>query len=143
MSWARKLVFGFACFMVLAVHAKNIYITPDADGTGDGTSWSSPMMLTNYVTAKLANGDVVRLKAGRYTAKIAQQTFGNYMTIKISGGYAGTDDTTLDADNPISEIDFANYPTSGSYSPLMFAAATGYAVTLERLLLTRARNSAI
>ncbi len=129
-------------FCVANAEARNIYITPDADGTGDGSSWASPMKITAYfVTANLKNGDVVRLKAGTYTAQIAQVTFGNSMNIKISGGYAGTDDTTLDAENPISDIDFANYPSSGGFAPFMFKANSGYSVTFERLRLRRARNA--
>ena len=143
MNRARRLALVVVCLVAAVAQAKNVYITPDADGTGNGTSWSSPMMLTNYLVKAKANGDVVRLKAGKYTARIASQTFGNYMTIKISGGYAGTDDTTLDAENPISEIDFAGYPTSNALSPIICAAATGYSVTMERLLLTRARSAAI
>ena len=141
MNWTRRLALVAACVAAMVAQAKNVYITPDADGTGDGTSWSSPMMLTNYLVKAKANGDVVRLKAGKYTARIAQQTFGNSMTIKISGGYAGTDDTTLDAENPISEIDFANYPTSGSYAPFLLKANSGYSMTFERLKLSRARNA--
>ena len=130
--------------LALTASARDIYITPDADGTGNGSSWNSPMMLTNYLTAaNIKNGDVVRLKSGHYTAKIQQVTFGNSLTVKISGGYAGTDGTTLDAENPVSEIDFANYPASGNYAPLLFTEKTGYAVTLERLRLTRARNAPI
>ena len=129
---------------VVGAEAKNIYITPDADGTGDGTSWASPMLLTYYLaTAKPANGDVVRLKSGHYTAQVQQVSFGNYMNVKMSGGYAGTDNTTLDEDFPYSDIDFANYPTSNGLSPFMFSATTGYAVTLERLQLRRARSAAI
>ena len=137
---ARRLALVVVCLVAAVAQARNVYITPDADGTGDGTSWSSPMMLTNYLVKAKANGDVVRLKAGKYTAQIAQQTFGNSMTIKISGGYAGTDDTTLDAENPISDIDFANYPTSGSYAPFLLKANSGYSMAFERLRLSRARN---
>lgn len=137
----KKLALVVVCLVAAVAQARNVYITPDADGTGDGTSWSSPMMLTNYLVKAKANGDVVRLKAGKYTAQIAQQTFGTAMTIKISGGYAGTDDTTLDAENPISEIDFANYPTSGSYAPFLLQTNSGYSMTFERLKLSRARNA--
>ena len=128
----------------LGAEAKNIYITPDADGTGDGSSWASPMSLAYYLaTAKPAHGDVVRLKSGKYTAQIQQVTFGMYMNVRISGGYAGTNDTTLDEDFPYSDIDFANYPTSGNLSPLQFVAIDNYSVELERLQLRRARNAAI
>ena len=126
----------------LSANARNIYITPDADGTGDGSSWESPMMLTNYLkNANLKNGDIVRLKSGHYTAKIQTVTFGNSLTIKISGGYAGTDDNTLDPDFPYSDIDFANYPSSNSYSPFLCKANANYSLTLERLHMRRARNA--
>ena len=127
---------------VANAEARNIYITPDADGTGDGSSWTSPMKITTYfVTANIKNGDVVRLKAGTYTAQIAQVTFGNSITVSISGGYAGMDDTTLDAENPVSDIDFANYPNSGNYAPFLLKANAGYSVKFERLRLRRARNA--
>ena len=54
--------------------ARTIYITCDADGTGDGSSWESPMMLTNYLTVaakKMADGDRVLLKSGNYVTQIA------------------------------------------------------------------------
>ena len=138
----RAFLFA-AGMLTLTANARNIYITPDADGTGDGSSWESPMMLTNYLkTANLKNGDIVRLKSGHYTAKIQTVTFGNYQTIKISGGYAGTDDNTLDPDFPYSDIDFANYPSSSTYSPLLCKANANYSLTLERLHMRRARSAA-
>ena len=140
----KVLALAITCAVAMCSYARNIYITPDADGTGNGSAWESPMRITDYlVTANVKNGDVVRLKAGSYTAQIAQVTFGNSMNIRISGGYAGTDDTTLNEENPISTIDFANYPSSGAGSPLKCAASSGYSVTLERLCLTRARSTAI
>lgn len=100
------------------------------------------MMLTNYLkNANLKDGDIVRLKSGHYTAKIQTVTFGGYQTIKISGGYAGTDDNTLDPDFPYSDIDFANYPSSNSYSPFFCKANANYSLTLERLHMRRARNA--
>lgn len=123
----------------LSANARNIYITPDADGTGDGSSWESPMMLTDYlVTANIKDGDVVRLKSGYYTAKVSTVTFGNYLTVKISGGYAGTDDETLDSNFPYSDIDFAT-----SHSTFSCAAKSPRSMTLERLYLRRARSAAI
>ena len=119
-----------------------VYITPDADGTGSGGSWSSPMMLTNYlVTANIKNDDIVKLKSGHYTARIATVTLGNSITVKISGGYAGTDATTLDEDFPYSDIDFANYPSSGTYTPFLCKMNANYSATFERLQFRRARNA--
>ena len=141
MNGVKKLVFALACIVSFSAMARNIYITPDADGTGDGLSWESPMMLTNYFRTAMKTGDIVRIKAGKYTAQIPQVTMGNYATIKVMGGFAGTDDTTLDPDNPISEIDFANYPNSNSYAPFMLKAISGYSVTFERCLFKRARNA--
>ena len=141
----KSAVVGAMAFaLCVGAQARNIYITPDADGTGNGSSWASPMRLTDYlVTSSVQNGDVVRIKSGHYTAQIAQVVFGNYQTVKISGGYAGTDDTTLDEDFPYSDIDFANYPAKGPFSPLQFAEKSGYSATLERLQLRRAQNAAI
>ena len=141
----------FLCGFIIAIgmlpltaSARNIYITPDADGTGNGSSWNSPMMLTNYLTAaNIKHGDVVRLKSGHYTAKINSATFGNYVTVKISGGYAGTDDNSLDPAFPYSDIDFANYPTKSIFSPLVCKAKEGRSLTLERLHLRGARSTAI
>ena len=117
-----------------------VYITPDADGTGNGSSWASPMMLTNYL-ADIKNDDTVRIKSGYYKTQIQSVTFGGAMTVKISGGYAGTDDTTLDEDFPYSDIDFAHYPNNLTYSPFLCKANAGYSVSFERLLLRRARNA--
>lgn len=129
--------------LTLTANARNIYITPDADGTGDGSSWESPMMLTNYlITAKLKDGDVVRLKSGHYTAKIAQCTIGNSIGINMSGGYKGTDDTTLDDVFPYSEINFSNYPSSGSYAPLLCKMKSPYVVSFARIKFRGARNAA-
>lgn len=132
-----------ASMITFTAAARNIYITPDADGTGDGLSWESPMMLTNYLKNAIKHGDVVRLKSGHYTAKISAVTFGNYQTVKISGGYAGIDNDTLDADYPYSDIDFANYPTSGSLFAFACKATSGHSLTIERLQLRGARSSAI
>lgn len=132
-----------ASMITFTAAARDIYITPDADGTGDGLSWESPMMLTNYLKNAIKHGDVVRLKSGHYTAKISAVTFGNYQTVKISGGYAGIDNDTLDADYPYSDIDFANYPTSGSLFAFACKATSGYSLTIERLQLRGARSSAI
>ncbi|MBR2920291.1 MAG: hypothetical protein IKC27_02925 [Kiritimatiellae bacterium] len=140
----RAFLFA-AGMLTLTANARNIYITPDADGTGDGSSWESPMMLTNYlVAANLKNGDIVRLKSGHYTAKIAPVSFGN-ITLTISGGYAGTDDDKLDENYPYSDIDFANYKDSNTtvYSFFLCKAKAGYSLTLERLQLRGARSAPI
>ncbi len=140
----KASIFAFLTAAAMMAEARNIYITPDADGTGDGSSWASPMMLTNYLkTASVKNGDVVRLKSGHYTARIAAVTIGNYISVDISGGYAGTDDTTLDAEFPYSDIDFANYPSSGSFTPLIVQSVAAYPASFRRLILRRARNAAI
>lgn len=124
------------------VEARNIYITPDADGTGDGSSWESPMMLTNYlVTANIKDGDVVRLKSGQYVAKIAQLTINNSVGLKISGGFKGTDDTTIDEEFPYSEINFANYPASGSYVPFLCKMNSPYVAFFERIKFRGSRNA--
>ncbi|MBQ6247092.1 MAG: hypothetical protein IJK04_09525 [Kiritimatiellae bacterium] len=140
----KALLVAAALACATTAEARNLYITPDADGTGDGSSWASPMRLTDYlVTASVKNGDVVRIKSGHYTAQIASVTFGNYTSVDISGGYAGTDDTTLDAEFPYSDIDFANYPSSGSYAPLIVQSIASYPASFRRLILRRARNAAI
>lgn len=131
--------------LTLTANARNIYITPDADGTGDGSSWESPMMLTNYLkAANISGGDIVRLKSGHYTAKIAPVSFEN-KTLTISGGYAGTDDDELDENYPYSDIDFANYKDSSTtyYSFFLCKAKAGYSLTLERLQLRGARSAPI
>ena len=137
------IVFFFG--VSLSANARNIYITPDADGTGDGSSWESPMMLTNYLkAANILGGDIVRLKSGHYTAKIAPVSFEN-KTLTISGGYAGTNDYELDENYPYSDIDFANYKDSSTtvYSFFLCKAKAGYSLTLERLQLRGARSAPI
>ncbi|MBO7309454.1 MAG: hypothetical protein J6V38_07485 [Kiritimatiellae bacterium] len=52
--------------LTLTANARNIYITPEADGTGDGSSWESPMMLTDYLVTA-TNSSV--LKHGGVGAK--------------------------------------------------------------------------
>ena len=125
--------------------ARTIYITRDADGTGDGSSWESPMMLTNYLTVaakKMADGDRVLLKSGNYVTQIAQQEIKN-LNITFAGGYAGTDDTTLDAENPVSVINFGNYPTSRPFTPLKINPGSGDTVSFERIRFWAARSAAI
>ena len=122
-----------------------VYIAPDADGTGNGGSWSSPMMLTNYlVNANVKDGDIVRLKSGHYTARPATScTIGNSTRVDISGGYAGTGATALDPDYPYSDINFANYPNSNIYAPIIVQSTAAFPSSFERLVLRGARNAAI
>lgn len=123
---------------------RNVYITPEADGTGDGSSWASPMRLTDYLetAANRSSGDRVLLKAGDYAARIAQQTLGN-QNIAFEGGYAGTDGETLDAENPVSVIDFGDYPTSRPFIPVKVSAASGVTVSFSRIRFQHARSAAI
>ena len=74
---------------------------------GDGLSWASPMSLTNAIATASA-GDTIFLKAGTYTptANIAISK-----PLVILGGFAGTDNTTLDPDSPMSVFD-ANMNTA-------------------------------
>jgi hypothetical protein len=141
MSGVKKLVFALACIVSFSAMARNVYITPDADGTGDGTSWESPMMLTNYFRTAMKSGDIVRIKAGKYTGFITSMISIGNCNLTISGGYAGIDDDTLDTGNPISEIDFAHSPTSQNYSPFAIKNGSGYSVKFERLLFKRARSA--
>ena len=71
---------------------------------GDGLSWASPMSLPNAIATASA-GDTIFLKAGTYTptANIAISK-----PLVIRGGFAGTDNTTLDPDSPVSVFDANN-----------------------------------
>lgn len=102
------------------------------------------MALTDYlaVAANREYGDFVRLKAGRYITQIAQQTLSG-LPVAFSGGYAGTDDESLDAENPYSEIDFDDYPASAPFNPLKISPAVGQKVSFERIRFTNARSAAI
>lgn len=57
------------------VQAGTIYVTADADGTGDGSSWASPLALTAALSAA-QTGTTVYLKDGEYvlTAAITLNT---------------------------------------------------------------------
>ena len=74
---------------------------------GDGLSWASPMSLPHAIATASA-GDTIFLKAGTYTptANIAISK-----PLVILGGFAGTDNTTLDPDSPMSVFD-ANMNTA-------------------------------
>ena len=71
---------------------------------GHGCSWSSPMSITNAI-AKAVDGDIILLKAGTFTPT---SSIAVNKTIPILGGYAGTDDTTLDPVSPVTVFDANN-----------------------------------
>ena len=73
------------------------YVKPEADGTGTGVSWESPWTLANAFS-KVANGDVLLVKAGTYDYKSAL-TISKVITVR--GGLKGTDDTTLAGSNSV------------------------------------------
>ena len=126
-----------------------VYITPDADGTGDGSSWASPMKLYDYlaVSGNRMNNDVIRLKTGIYNFGAPDDmttavTFGS-INLSFEGGYAGTDATTLDPVSPMSIFQFWGRPTSQYYSMFVCNAGTGYATTFKRITFERGRSAPI
>ena len=90
---------------------------------GNGCSWSSPMSITNAL-AKAVDGDKILLKSGTITATF---TIAVNKTIPILGGYAGTDDTTLDPISPMTVFDGNNVSTVPSIFNV--STATGAATT--------------
>lgn len=133
-------VFFGVSMLTFTVSAKNIYITPD--GTGNGTSWESPISLATYFANNGAdrNGHVLYIKSGQYSVSLADPvTCGAYHKITIRGGYAGTDNETLDPYFPYSEI---NFNSSVSYG-FRCSGKASYPVVMERLKLSGCNNTAV
>ena len=78
-------------------------VTPDAPGGGTGFSWASPMTIQEAVSAFNVTNCFAKilLKSGEYdlTEGLTVTATGTLL-----GGYAGTDDTTLDPEGRISML---------------------------------------
>ncbi|MBR2938592.1 MAG: hypothetical protein IKC15_01880 [Kiritimatiellae bacterium] len=96
---------------------------------GNGCSWSSPMSITNAL-AKAVDGDKILLKSGTITATF---TIAVNKTIPILGGYAGTDDTTLDPVSPMTVFDGNNVSTVPSIFDVSTATGADTTNILERI----------
>jgi hypothetical protein len=106
MNPIKKLVAAIsAAFSIFSAYADVYYVTPEADGTGGGTSWSDATTLAG-ANAKVKAGDTIRMKAGPYTMTARVQVS---KAITIEGGYKGEIDKDLTlADNPETVLDGAN-----------------------------------
>ena len=96
---------------------------------GNGCSWSSPMSITNAL-AKAVDGDKILLKSGTITATF---TIAVNKTIPILGGYAGTDDTTLDPVSPMTVFDGNNVSTVPSIFNVSTATGADTTNIFERI----------
>lgn len=107
MTKLTKILSLIATCLIQSAYAANVYyVTPEADGTGGGTSWSDATTLAG-ANGKVAVGDTIRMKSGTYTMT-AGVTISKAITVE--GGYKGeinddpTDDLVL-ADNPETVLD--------------------------------------
>ena len=99
---------------------------------GDGLSWSSPMSLTNAIATASA-GDIIFMKTGEYDVA-AQIALDKALIIK--GGFAGTDDTTLD---PSGKTTLNAYDrTAFNYIFNVSTAVTDATNVFENICFTRA-----
>ena len=138
MSTWRKVVYclAFVAGVSFTASATTYHVTPGATaGSGDGLSWGSPVTLTEAI-AKAANDDVILCKAGEYPtvaasgsgAQAASFTIAKPLTIR--GGLAGTDDVTLDADQPYSTL------SAPAAADIICLKATEGVTVFENLKLT-------
>lgn len=79
------------------------YVTPDAEGGGNGLGWETAMTIAEAVAAA-ADGDEIRCRAGEYTVA---SDIAIAKPILITGGYAGTDAESLDGTDPSSVFNAA------------------------------------
>lgn len=100
------------CCLVTAVAALGAWaatyrVTPDAAGGGNGQAWAddgtgnAPMTLAEAAEAA-DNGDILLLRHGTYAIGAGLSLA---KTVTVRGGYAGTDDVALDADDATSVLD--------------------------------------
>ena len=89
LSAPRFLAFlaAFAAFAAAPVLATTHYVTADADGTGDGLSWASPVTVATAFSVAASN-DEIWLKEGDYS--IADGLV-SAAAITVRGGFAGTE----------------------------------------------------
>lgn len=71
-----------------------VYAAPN--GSGDGSSWDSPMSLTAALSAVETAGGEVYLKAGTYTCTAEPAVFTPQQAVVIRGGYTGTSGQSTD-----------------------------------------------
>ena len=100
---------------------------------GDGRSWDSPMSLTNAIAAAQDN-DLLLLKAGRY---VAAKQIVIAKPLVIRGGLKGTDDTTLDPDDPMTYFDARDNSAFQSMVSVTTATGAGTENVFERICFTR------
>lgn len=89
LSAPRSLAFlaAFAAFAAAPALATTHYVTAGADGTGDGSSWSSPATVVTAFSVAASN-DEIWLKEGDYS--IADGLVSS-AAITVRGGFAGTE----------------------------------------------------
>lgn len=134
----------FGVFASLAANAEPIIIHVAPDGTGDGTSWDSPMALEDAVAALNKSGspywrkeNEIWLKAGVYTKTSDSPNFAIWSITTIRGGFDGTEESesqrkpgvvsTIDGGNLYDTFSFSNYAR----------------VTFERVRFYRSKRSGL
>jgi hypothetical protein len=63
-----------------------IYVSSDAAGTGDGSSWENAFPLVSAAVGYSATGDQIWVKAGRYVESVVMKP-----EVDLYGGFAGTE----------------------------------------------------
>lgn len=120
------------CFGTRSVNfyiSKTYKVSPDATSNGDGSSWDNPITLTSAISDAL-EGDTLFLKSGKYTLS-SQLVLSK--AVSILGGYAGTDNETLDAENPISVL-----TTDATIDTLVNVTASSGTLSMERIQIEKA-----
>ena len=120
------------CFGTRSVNfyiSKTYKVSPDATSSGDGSSWDNPISLTSAISDAL-EGDTLFLKSGKYTLSSSLVLSKG---VSILGGYAGTDDETLDAENPISVL-----TTDATINTLVSVTASSGTLSMERIQIEKA-----
>ena len=137
-SYVTRSIVALICFISITANAANVYyVTPEADGTGGGTSWSDATTLAG-ANGKVAVGDTIRMKAGTYTMT---ECVTISKAITVEGGYKGEidDDLTL-ADEPVTTLDGAN---SSSVLQAVHVTSTSETTRFYRISFVRCYNHGI
>ena len=131
MTKFTKILSLIAICFIQSVYADVYYVTPEADGTGGGTSWSDATTLAGANSLVVA-GDTIRMKADTYTMT---ECVTISKAITVEGGYKGEVDGDLTlADNPETVLDGAYNSAVKEPIYLTTASGTNY---FHRLAFTR------
>ena len=102
-----------------------------ARGTGNGTSWSSPMGSIKSALNSSASGDTVKVAAGTFAEQIVIKD-----GVSVLGGYDASTGARSEVGNTI--IDGANL---GTYVLIKYDAACSVPTYIDGLVFENAHNS--